>query len=161
MACIHFFKLCPQKCLIFADMNLYKFFCHAKLISFSIGLLEIHMNNQKRKLSLPPKVIVWCWKGEHRWLKRDWMVNQLQSHFMQKLQPGTFSDFQCQTRMPFVCNSGLASSLHKMGKNLVKLQPSSNCDSRILPRPIMLFVDGRPIHSQRHDSKGRFSCAVP
>ena len=28
------------------------------------------------------------------------MVNQLQGHFMQKLQPRTFSDFQSQTRMP-------------------------------------------------------------
>ena len=34
------------------------------------------------------------------------MVNQLQSHFMQGLQPRTFSDFQTQTRMPFICHSG-------------------------------------------------------
>ena len=38
-------KLCPQKCLIFADKSLWKFLLSTKLLPPSIGLLETHMNN--------------------------------------------------------------------------------------------------------------------
>ena len=35
---------------------------------------------------------------------------------MQKLQPKTFSDFQSQTRISFICHSGLASSPAQNGE---------------------------------------------
>ena len=38
-------KLCPQKCLIFADMNLCKFLLSHQIAVLSVGLLETHMNN--------------------------------------------------------------------------------------------------------------------
>ena len=68
-------KLCPH---IFADKNLCKF-----LLSYQIAALfywtlgDTHEQLDK----LTPKVIAWCWRCEHRWLKRDWMVNQLQSFY--------------------------------------------------------------------------------
>ena len=97
IACVHFFSKwnCVDKNVSFLLIwTCTSSYCHTKLLSFSIGLLETHMNNYTSTWSLTPKVIVWCWRYEHRWLKKDWMVNQLQSYFMGKLQPRTFSGFQ-------------------------------------------------------------------
>ena len=38
-------KLCPQKCLIFAEMNMRKFLLSHQIAVLSIELLETHINN--------------------------------------------------------------------------------------------------------------------
>ena len=80
-------KLCPQKCLIFADFNWTLGDTHEQLDK------NIVPDSQSHCLILE----VWT-----RWLKRDWTANQLQSHFMQNLQPRTFFDYKSQTRMPLI-----------------------------------------------------------
>ena len=74
------------------------------------------------------------------------MVYQLQSHFMQNCNQGHSLIFKVRQGCHLFATVDKPCPRHKMGKNLVKLQPSSHCHSRMLPRPNMLFVDGT--HSQ-------------
>ena len=98
MACIPF----SSKWIVYTKLsylNLRNFLLsHQIAVLFYLTLGEMLKNNYMRKLHLLHK-LVWFWRCECRWLKWDWMVNQLQSRFMGKLllrfpQPGTFSDFQ-------------------------------------------------------------------
>ena len=94
-------KLCPH--LILLIWTCASSYCHTKLLPFLLDSWRHTWTIRQENLSLLPKVIVWCWICEHRWLKRDWMVNQLQSHFMQCNQ-GHFLIFS-QRRMQFICHS--------------------------------------------------------
>ena len=67
MACIHLFFIwnCVHKNVLFLLIwTCTSSYCHTKLLSFPIGLLETH--EQIDKKIVPPKVIVWCWRW-HRW----------------------------------------------------------------------------------------------
>ena len=108
MACIPFFqmKLCTQNCLILADMNLHNFLLsHQIAVLFYLTLGNTHKQLDKKIVPSSQSCLIL-----KMWLKRDWMMNQLQNHFMEKLllrfpQPRTFSEFQSQTKMLFICQS--------------------------------------------------------
>ena len=98
---MHFkIKLCPQKWLIFTDMNLRKF-----LLSHQIDVFLGDTHEQLDKKIVPPSssqgpcLIL----NTSDWRETEWSTAE---PFYAKLQPSPFSDFQSQTRIPFICHSG-------------------------------------------------------
>ena len=91
-------KLCPQKCLIFADMNLCKFLVSHQIVALSIGLLETHMNKKIVPSSPRHCLILKMWTqvmAEER-LNCDSTAEP----FCAKTATKDIFWFQSQTRMP-------------------------------------------------------------
>ena len=74
-------EIVSTKMSCFADMNLCKFslYCHTKLLSFSIGLLETHMNNYMDKKIVPSShshcLMLKMWTRVTTWRETEWWVN--------------------------------------------------------------------------------------